>query len=66
MTSEEKLKEIEEYVNNLHTQCGDLIEDLDNKIDIENYLPDEEEYMDYHGWNAIVNITSQIKEILNK
>ena len=65
MTAEDKLKEVEDFVNKVHKKVSDLLEEAD-EMEENGHDFEEHERSDIHGWDAISCITSQLLDILKK
>ena len=65
MTAEDKLKEVKDFVNKVHKDVSDLLEEAD-KMELNDYHFDEDERLDIKGWDAVSCITSQLLDILKK
>ena len=60
MTPQEKLQEIREFIVRMHDEAMNVLEDAEEKEE------DSETSDDVIQCEAVVNITSQLLEILNK
>jgi len=65
VTDTEKLAAIDKFVESTHTQVCNLLEEAEER-EREGACLDEDEMIDVEKWDAVLNITSQLLNILDK